>query len=98
MGRDDGDEIVKKCIAGENTYGDPLAIAVGNSMSKMRRRRKLVVVGDGVTKEEMERCGCIHYPLSELQKAVDDAIAEYENCRAAVLSGGAEAFLYEDEE
>ena len=39
-------------IAGENIYGDPLAIAVGNSMSKMRRRRKLVVVGDGVTEEE----------------------------------------------
>lgn len=98
MGRDDGDEIVKKCIAGKNTYGDPLAIAVGNSMSKMRRRRRLVVVGDGVTREEMERCGCIHYPLSELQKAVDDAIAEYENCRVAVLSGGAEAFLYEEGE
>ena len=98
MGRDDGDEIVKKCIAGENTYGDPLAIAVGNSMSKMRRRRKLVVVGDGVTEEEMERCGCVHYPLSRLQDAVDDAISEYKNCRAAVLSGGAEAFLYEDEE
>ena len=57
MARDDGDAIVRACIAGEAIPGDRLAIAVGNSMSKMRRRRKLVVVGDGVTGEQMSACG-----------------------------------------
>lgn len=94
MGRDDGDEVVKACIAGEDIKGDRLAIAVGNSMSKMRRRRKLVVVGDGVTKEQMTLCGCEYYPLSQLQQAVDDAISEYQNCRVSALSNGADTFLY----
>ncbi len=98
MARDDGDEIVRACIAGAEIPGDRLAIAVGNSMSKMRRRRKLVVVGDGVTEAEMTSCGCVHYPLSGLQQAIDDALAEYNNCRVSALSGGAEAFLYDEGE
>lgn len=95
MGRDDGDEVVRECIRTGKAPGDPLAIAVGNSMSKMRRRRKLVVVGDGVTAEEMAQCGCVHYPLGQLQRAVDDALAEYPNCRVAAMANGAETFLYE---
>lgn len=98
MARDDGDAIVRACIAGEAIPGDRLAIAVGNSMSKMRRRRKLVVVGDGVTGEQMNACGCKYYPLSALQQAIDDAVAEYEGCRVAAMSGGAEAFLYDEGE
>lgn len=98
MARDDGDAIVRACIAGEAIPGDRLAIAVGNSMSKMRRRRKLVVVGDGVTGEQMNACGCKYYPLSALQQAIDDAVAEYEDCRVAAMSGGAEAFLYDEGE
>ena len=94
MGRDDGDEIVKAIFRGENIKGDPLAIAIGNSMSKMRRRRKLIVVGDGVTKEEMARCGCDQYPLSQLQEVIDRIIAENPDCRIGALSNGAETFLY----
>ncbi len=95
MGRDDGDTVVSNIIKGDKPDGDPLAIAIGNSMSKMRRRRKLVVVSDGVTADEMARCGCIHYPLSMLQKAVDDAISEYDNVRLCAIRNGAETYLYE---
>ena len=98
MARDDGDDTVRACIAGADIPGDRLAIAVGNSMSKMRRRRKLVVVGGGVTEEQMTSCGCKYYPLSALQQAIDDAVAEYEDCRVAAVSGGAEAFLYDEGE
>ncbi len=94
MGRDDGDELVKSIFAGKRFEGDALAMAIGNSMSKMRRRRKLVVVSDGVTADEMALCGCKHYGLSELQKAVDDALAEYEGGTLAAVSNGAETFLY----
>ena len=45
MGRDNGDPIVEACIQGEN-HGDPLAIAIGNSLSKFRRRRRCIVVSD----------------------------------------------------
>lgn len=94
MGKEGGDADVLACIAGED-LGDPLAIAVGNSMSKMRGRRRLVVVSDGVTKEEMELCGCVHYPLSQLQKAVDESMALYPDCRVTAVSNGAETFLYD---
>ncbi len=96
MGRDDGDAIVRACIRGETGIGDPLAIAVGNSMSKLRRRRQLVVVSDGVTAAEMAACGCRHYPMDRLQQAVNDALAEYgPDSRVAALSNGAETFLYD---
>lgn len=94
MGRDDGDEIVKAVMLGENR-GDPLAIAIGNSMSKLRRRRRLIVVSDGVTHDEMARCGCEQYPVSELQQLVDSLIADNPECRIGALSNGAETFLYE---
>ena len=94
MGRDDGDEMVRAIFRGEEVKGDPLAIAVGNSMSKMRRRRKLIVVGDGVTKEEMEQCGCEQVPLNQLQALINKVIEDNPDCRIGALSNGAETFLY----
>jgi len=93
MGRNDGDEIVKACIRGEN-QGDPLAIAVGNGMAKLRQRRRLIVVSDGVTKADMDTCGCEYYPTKDFQKLVDTLIAENPEIRIGVLSNGAETFLY----
>ena len=93
MGRDDGDSIVKACIQGEN-HGDPLAIAVGNGMAKLRKRRRLIVVSDGVTKAEMDVCKCEHYPAKDLQKVLDQLIDENPLLRVGVLSNGAETFLY----
>ncbi len=94
MGRDDGDELVRGIFAGKSFDGDALAMAIGNSMSKMRRRRRLVVVSDGVTVEDMARCGCRHYPTALLQQAVDDALAGDPNTKLAAVSNGAETFLY----
>jgi nickel-dependent lactate racemase len=94
INRDDGDDFVNAILAGKRHDGDALAMAVGNGMSKLRRRRKLVVVSDGVTATEMERCGILHYPLARLQEAVDDAVREYPHCRLAAISSGAETFLF----
>lgn len=94
MGRDDGDELIRSFFAGRPLSGDALAIAIGNSMSKMRRRRRLVVVSDGVTAADMARCGCRHYPTARLQQAVDDALAGYPYGKLAAVSNGAETFLY----
>jgi len=93
MGRDDGDEIVKACIRGED-HGDPLAIAIGNSMSKIRRRRRIIVVSDGVTHDEMRRCGCEQFGSAELQSVVDGLVRENPEIKIGVLSNGAETFLY----
>ena len=94
MGRNDGDEMVKGIFAGTRFEGDALAMAIGNSMSKMRRRRKLVVVSDGVSAEEMAACGCVHYSASQLQQAVNDALDDYQDAAVAAISNGAETFLY----
>ncbi len=94
MGRDNGDPIVEACIKGEN-HGDPLAIAIGNSMSKFRRRRRCIVVSDGVTEEEMNKCGCEHRNSAKIQELIDELIGENPDCRIGVLSNGAETFLYE---
>ena len=94
MGRDDGDSAVRECISGK-TVDDPLALAVGNSMSKLRRRRRLIVVSDGVSAEDMRQCGCEHYNVAEFQSLIDSLIAENPNCRIGALSNGAETFLYE---
>ncbi len=94
MGRDDGDGIVNACIRGEN-HGDPLAIAVGNSMSKLRRRRHLVVISDGVTREEMMKCGCAHFKRDEAQACIDQILRKNPDSRIGVISNAAETFLYD---
>ena len=94
MGRDNGDEIVAAIFRGED-HGDPLAVAIGNSMSKLRRRRRLIVVSDGVTREEMETCGCEHCATKDFQALLDRLIRENPDCRIGALSNGAETFLYE---
>jgi len=94
MGRDNGDEIVAAIFRGED-HGDPLAVAIGNSMSRLRRRRRLIVVSDGVTREEMETCGCEHCAAKDFQALLDRLIRENPDCRIGALSNGAETFLYE---
>lgn len=61
----------------------------------MRRRRRLIAVSDGVTAEEMRRCGCEHRTVAPLQGLIDELIAENPDCRIGALSNGAETFLYE---
>ena len=94
MGNDESEEIAKACLKGKR-LGDPLAIAVGNSMSKFRRRRNLIVVSGGVTAEEMRSCGCSYYPAEEFQSCMDNLIKENPVCRIGFLSNGAETFLYQ---
>ncbi|MGI6335516.1 MAG: nickel-dependent lactate racemase [Clostridiales bacterium] len=84
---------LKKLYDGEDIPGDPLAIAVGTSMSKLRRRCRLVVVSDGVTRAEMDECKIEHYPLCELQKAVDVTLSRYEHPVVAAVSHGGEYLL-----
>ncbi|MDD6877846.1 MAG: nickel-dependent lactate racemase [Clostridiaceae bacterium] len=93
FGRDDSGELLRRLYRGENVPGDPLALAVGTSMSKMRRRCRMVVVSDGVTRGEIEGCGIAYYPLRELQKAVDDTLARYESPVVAAVSHGGEFLL-----
>jgi nickel-dependent lactate racemase len=95
FGMDNAEEILLRLFNGENIEGDPLALSVGTSMSKLRRRVNLVMVTDGVTEEETNICKIKHYPLSKLQRAVDDAISKYDNPLIAAASHGGELYIYE---
>ena len=94
MGDDNGDERVNACIRGEKFEIDPLSIAVGNGMAKLRRRRRLITVGDGVTPEEMKISGTEHAYIKDLQKIIDKLIEENPDCRIGAVSNGAETLLY----
>ena len=94
IGRDDGDDLIKEALAGKPCDDDLVSLAIGNNLAKIRQRRKIVVVGDGVTTEEMRRCGFAHYNIKDLQRAVDEAAEEYPGCRIAAVSQGSETFLY----
>lgn len=94
FGMDDAGEKLERLFRGEPVDGDPLALSVGTSMSKMRRRVNLVMVTDGLSRADVERCRIEHYPLSGLQLAINDAIARYAHPSVAVASHGGELFIY----
>lgn len=54
FGSDDSARLLRRLYEGEKVPGDPLALAVGTSMMKMRHRCRMVVVSDGVTRQEIE--------------------------------------------
>lgn len=95
MGSDNGDDMVNASIRGEKFSMDPLSIAVGNGMAKLRQRRRLITVSDGVTPEEMQIAGSEHAYIKDLQKVIDALIREKPDCRIGAVSNGAETLLYE---
>lgn len=94
FGMDNAGEELERLFRGEPVEGDPLALSVGTSMSKMRRRVNLVLVTDGLSREAVDRCRIKSYPLSGLQTAIDEAIAGYEKPSVAVASHGGELFIF----
>jgi nickel-dependent lactate racemase len=94
FGMDDAEEILFRLYQGEEMGVDPLAVSVGTAMSKMRQRVNLIMVSDGVTKEEMDTCKIGYYPLAELQRAIDETIAKYKDPSVAVVRHGGELFIY----
>jgi len=94
MGDDDAHNKLVKIKDDDSIEGDRLAISVGTSMAKMRMRREIIMVSDGITKEEAGICKIGYYPLSELQKAIDDSIKKYNNPKVSVITHGGELYVY----
>ena len=94
MGDDNAHERLVAAKDDHTIEGDRLAMSVGTAMSKMRMRREIVMVSDGVTKEECDECRIGFYPKAELQRAIDDTIAKYDNPTVSVISHGGELYVY----
>ena len=69
-------------------------MSVGTAMSKMRMRREIIMVSDGITKADADACKIGYYPLNELQKAIDDTIKKYDNPVVSAISHGGELYVY----
>ena len=94
MGDDGAHEKLVRAKEDESIPGDRLAMSVGTAMCKMRLRREIIMVSDGVNKADCDTCKIGYYPLSELQRAIDDTIAKYDNPTVSVISHGGELYVY----
>lgn len=94
VGDDSAEERLVRMKNGEKTKGDPLALAIGTCVSKIRRRKHLVIVTDGLTSEEANRAGLEYYSGSGLQQALDECMKRYEDPRVSVVTHGGETVLY----
>lgn len=93
-GMDNAEEHLIRFREGRAEYDDPLGLSVGAAVSKMRKRRELIMVSDGLTKEEADVCKIKLYPRREIQKALDEAIAKYDNPGVSVITHGGELYIY----
>lgn len=94
VGMDDPEKLLLKLMNNEEADMDPLALSIGTAVAKVRKRRELVVVTDGMTREEIELCKMKYYSTKDIQKAIDDAIGKYNNPSVSVITHGGELFVY----
>ena len=91
---------MKRNISKKNIYLAAVAafltvgLSVGTAMAKMRMRREIIMVSDGITEADAKACGIGYYPLADLQKAIDDTIKKYDNPTVSAISHGGELYVY----
>ncbi len=68
-GRDDAEQELRELRDRKSADSDPLALAVGAAVSRIRRRKRIVVVSDGLSAASAEEGGMGHY--TDLQEAYD---------------------------
>ena len=94
IGDDRAEERLIRMTDGEKVKGDPLALAIGTCVSKIRKRKNLLIVTDGLKPDEARRAGLGYYPGSMLQNAVEECMKRYENPLLSVVTHGGETVLY----
>lgn len=94
VGDDNAREKLLRLQRGEPIEGDRLALSVGACVSRIRQMYQLITVGDGLTAEELGRARIRHYPKAQLQQAVTDACAGYQNPRVLIITHGGETVVY----
>jgi nickel-dependent lactate racemase len=92
IGNDDAEKVLEKAARGNNYEGDPVALAIGTTISRIRKRICLALVSDGITPEEARIAKFQYYP--SIQEAVDRTIKHYTDPSISVITHGGELFLY----
>lgn len=89
VGDDDPDALAQRAMAGLTT--DPVAVAGGVTVARMRRRVRMAIVSDGLGPSACRRMQIAHFATA--QEAVDWAVALYgPAARLSVIPYGAEIF------
>lgn len=94
IGDDAAETILQAVSQGAPYDGDPLALSIGTLVSKMRKRRRLVYVGDGLDEETIRRTHLPCFPLSMLQSVVDTELGRFRNPVVTVITHGGELMVY----
>ncbi len=89
VGDDDPDALAERAMAG--LTADPVAVAGGVTLARMRRRVRMAIVSDGLGPSDCHRMQMAHF--ATVQEAVDAALAHYgpQAC-VSVIPYGAEIF------
>lgn len=93
IGMEDGEGRLREKLAAGETGEALLAMAVGVSMSKINRVCRVGLISDGVGPEDAAPAHYVWYPESGLQKAFDDAVAQYDDPSILIVTDGAESVL-----
>lgn len=95
IGNDNAEEELIAIKNGKLVKGDILALAVGTTHSRRRRRKNIVIVSDGLD-ESRVRTAKLSY-FKDIQEAVDAAQAKYEDDHSVcVITHGGYTFAYVD--
>jgi len=94
IGNDRAEEILIDLKNSKPVSGDPLALSIGTCVSKIRKKYRLITVSDGLTKSEMQRADIEHYNTPELSKAIENAVARYDDPSIIIIPSGGETVLY----
>jgi len=92
IGNNNAEEVLRRAEKGEKIEGDPIALAIGTTISRIRKRIKLALVSDGITKEEAKIAKFEYY--ENVQQAINNTIRQYTNPKISVITHGGELFLY----
>jgi nickel-dependent lactate racemase len=89
VGDDDPDALAER--ARQGLTADPVAVAGGVTLARMRRRVRMIIVSDGLGPTACRRMQMAHF--ATVQEALDAALATYgPQARVSVIPHGAEIF------
>jgi nickel-dependent lactate racemase len=93
IGMDDAKIHLTKRINDGILGDDPVGLALNTRTSEIRKKRRLIMVTDGVPAELCKSAGIRHYRLNELPRAVEDAMSEHSTPKISIMPHAAETVL-----
>ena len=88
---DQGQQELERRVQPRQTGEDLLTMAVGVSMGRVARQCRMTLISDGMTQAQCAQAGMWHRAESQLQQALEEALARRTDPFLLILSEGGEA-------